>query len=216
MSLFAVLACSTGIEKKAQSNALGRRTEKMKAYMDEIGSPMGQVDFATDEEGSFLGLRFREGRYHETLEEELERAGFVLVARGSQTFRRTTGAREQLVEYLAGERRSFDLEVARKGSDIEEAVWEEISRIPFGQTRTYGQVSEAIGGVASAVEVGKACAANPVLLVVPCHRVVGADGSLKGYAGGIRLKERLLAFESSLDPDGPRPRRASPPTPALR
>ncbi|HEU4848195.1 MAG TPA: MGMT family protein, partial [Rubrobacteraceae bacterium] len=100
--------------------------------------------------------------------------------------------------------------------DIEEAVWEEISRIPFGQTRTYGQVSEAIGGAASAVEVGKACAANPVLLVVPCHRVVGADGSLKGYAGGIRLKERLLAFESSLDPDGPRPRRASPPTPALR
>jgi O-6-methylguanine DNA methyltransferase len=57
--------------------------------------------------------------------------------------------------------------------------------------------------------VGKACAANPVLLVVPCHRVVGADGSLKGYTGGIRLKERLLAFESSLDPDGPRPRRAT-------
>jgi methylated-DNA-[protein]-cysteine S-methyltransferase len=188
----------------------------MKAYMDEIGSPMGQVDFATDEEGSFLGLRFRKGRYHETLEEELERAGFDLVARGAQTFRRTTGAREQLVEYFAGERRSFDLEVARKGSGIEEAVWEEISRIPFGQTRTYGQVSEAIGDMASAVEVGKACAANPVLLVVPCHRVVGADGSLKGYAGGLRLKERLLAFESGLDPDGPRPRRASPPTPALR
>jgi methylated-DNA-[protein]-cysteine S-methyltransferase len=177
--------------------------------MDEIGSPMGQVDFATDEEGSFLGLKFRKGRYHETLDEELERAGFDLVARGARTFGRTTGAREQLVEYFAGERRSFDLEVARKGSDIEEAVWEEISRIPFGQTRTYGQVSEAIGGAASAVDVGKACAANPVLLVVPCHRVVGADGSLKGYTGGIRLKERLLAFESSLDPDGPRPRRAT-------
>jgi methylated-DNA-[protein]-cysteine S-methyltransferase len=74
-------------------------------------------------------------------------------------------------------------------------VWEELSRIPFGETRTYGQVARAIGWPSEAVEVGSACAANPVLLVVPCHRVVGADGSLKGYAGGVRLKERLLAFE---------------------
>jgi methylated-DNA-[protein]-cysteine S-methyltransferase len=195
--------CGPGVfyrygEEGATERSSERRMENMRAYMDEIGSPMGQVDFATDEEGSFLGLRFRGGRYHETLEEELERAGFDLVAPGTGTFMRTTGAREQLVEYFAGERRSFDLEVARRGSDFEEAVWEEISRTPFGQTRTYGQVSEAIEGTASAVEVGKACVANPVLLVVPCHRVVGADGALKGYTGGTRLKKRLLVFESSL------------------
>jgi methylated-DNA-[protein]-cysteine S-methyltransferase len=174
--------------------------ENMKAYLDEIDSPMGQIDFATDEVGSFLGLRFRESRKPEILQEELKRVAFDVVARDVWTFMRTTGAREQLVEYFAGERRSFDLEVARRGSDIEEAVWEEISHIPFGQTRTYGEVAEAIGGMASAVEVGKACAANPVLVVIPCHRVIGADGSLKGYTGGLRLKECLLAFESSHNP----------------
>ena len=167
----------------------------MKAYLDEISFPMGTVAFATDEDGALLALSFREGRCPETLAEKIKREGFDLVARGVWTFMRTTGAREQLVEYFAGERRSFDLEVAREGSVFEEAVWEEISRIPFGQTRTYGQVAEAIGGAASAVEVGKACAANPVLLVVPCHRVVGADGSLKGYAAGLSIKARLLDFE---------------------
>src|SRR5215217_2305827 len=112
--------------------------EKMKAYLDEIGS-------ATDEAGSFLGLRFREGRRSLSLEKELERAGFDLVARNAWTFMYATGAREQLVGYFAGERRLFDLPVARKGSDFEEAVWEEISCVPFGETRTYGQVAETIG-----------------------------------------------------------------------
>ena len=168
----------------------------MKAYLDEIGSPVGPVAFATNVEGALLGLRFRDGRRRASLEKELEREGFAL----SRDEDRTAAAREQLAEYFAGERRSFDLQVARRGSDFQEAVWEELSRIPFGETRTYGQVAEAIGGTGNAVEVGSACAANPVLLVVSCHRVVGADGSLKGYAGGIHLKERLLAFEASLKP----------------
>jgi methylated-DNA-[protein]-cysteine S-methyltransferase len=86
--------------------------------------------------------------------------------------------------------------LARRGStDFREAVWEELSRIPYGETRTYGKVAEAIGGTGNAQEVGGACAANPVLLVVPCHRVVGADGSLKGYAGGLPIKASLLSFE---------------------
>lgn len=167
----------------------------MKAYLDEIGSPMGQIDFATDEEGSFLGLRFREGRRSVALEKELERAGLDLIACNAWTFMRTSGAREQLVEYFAGERRSLDLEVARRGSDFEAAVWEEISHIPLGQTRTYGEVARAIGRPGEAAEVGKVCAANPVLLVSPCHRVVDSDGSLKGYAAGLFIKARLLDFE---------------------
>src|SRR5215218_9787351 len=125
----------------------------MNAYMDEIDSPRGQIDFATDVEGSFLGLRFRKSRNPENLEDELKRAGFDLVDRDVWTFMRTTGAREQLVEYFAGERRSFDLPVARKGSDFEEDVWEELSRIPFGETRTYGQVAETIGRQGQAIEV---------------------------------------------------------------
>ncbi len=163
----------------------------MKAYIDEVGSPVGDVAFATDEEGALLGLKFRDGRHSAALENGLKREGFGL----SRDEDRTAAVREQLVEYFAGGRRSFDLPVARRGSDFQEAVWEELSRIPFGETRTYGQVAEAIGGTGNAMEVGSACAANPILLVVPCHRVMGADGSLKGYADGMPLKARLLAFE---------------------
>jgi methylated-DNA-[protein]-cysteine S-methyltransferase len=168
-----------------------RRMEKMKAYLNETKSPLGLVAFATNEEGALLGLRFREGRRPASLEKGLKREGFAL----SRDDDRTAAAREQLVEYFAGERRPFDLSIARRGSNFQEAVWEELSRIPFGQTRTYGQVAEAIGDTGNAMEVGNSCAVNPILLVVPCHRVVSADGSLKGYADGMSLKARLLAFE---------------------
>jgi methylated-DNA-[protein]-cysteine S-methyltransferase len=181
---------------RTDGDAGERRIEKMKAYLNEIDSPIGPVAFATNEGGALLGLRFRNGRRPTSLEKELKREGFTL----SRDEDRTAAAREQLVEYFAGERRSFDLPVARRGSDFQETVWEELSRIPFGETRTYGQVAERIGGTGNAAEVGSACAANPVLLVVSCHRVVGADGSLKGYAGGIPLKARLLGFEASQKP----------------
>jgi methylated-DNA-[protein]-cysteine S-methyltransferase len=176
---------------RRDGNASERRVKKMKAYLNETKSPLGLVAYATNEEGALLGLRFREDRRSASLEKGLKREGFAL----SRDEDRTAAAREQLVEYFAGERRSFDLSIARRGSNFQEAVWEELSRIPFGQTRTYGQVAEAIGGTVNAMEVGNSCAVNPILLVVPCHRVVGADGSLKGYADGIALKERLLAFE---------------------
>ncbi len=168
----------------------------MNAYMDEIDSTVGPVAFATDEVGALLGLWFRDGRRPASLENGLKREGFTLLRDEDWT----AAAREQLVEYFAGERRSFDLPVARRGTLFQEDVWEELSRIPFGETRTYGQVTEAIGWPGEAIEVGSACAANPVLLVVPCHRVVGADGSLKGYTGGIPIKERLLGFEASQKP----------------
>ena len=170
--------------------------EKIKAYMDEVGSPVGDVAFATNEEGALLGLRFRDGRRPAALENGLKREGFARACDQD----RTATAREQLVEYFAGERRSFDLPVAWRGTTFQEDVWEELSRIPFGETRTYGQVAEAIGWPGEAIEVGSACVANPVLLVVPCHRVVGANGSLKGYAGGIPVKERPLDFEASQKP----------------
>ena len=168
----------------------------MNAFIDGICSPMGDVAFATNEEGALLGLWFRDGRCPAALENGLKREGFAL----SRDEDRAAAVREQLVEYFAGERRSFDLPVARRGTIFQEDVWEELARIPFGETRTYGQVAEAIGGTGNAVEVGSSCAANPVLLVVPCHRVVGADGSLKGYAGGMPLKARLLDFEASQKP----------------
>ncbi len=168
----------------------------MRAFVGEIQSPLGPVAFATDENGALVGLRFRDGRGQSSLENGLKRGGFTL----SHVEEPTTHTREQLSEYFGGERRSFDLPLAPGGSDFQEAVWDELSRIPFGETRTYGQVAEAVGGTGNAQEVGAACAANPVLLVIPCHRVLGADGSLKGYADGMPLKARLLDFEASQKP----------------
>jgi methylated-DNA-[protein]-cysteine S-methyltransferase len=182
--------------KRTDRDASERRIEKMNAYMDEIDSTVGPVAFATDEVGALLGLWFRDGRRPASLENGLKREGFTLLRDED----RTAAAREQLVEYFAGERRSFDLPVARRGTLFQEDVWEELPRIPFGETRTYGQVAETIGWPGEAIEVGRACAANPVLLVVPCHRVVGADGTLKGYAGSIPVKEHLLGFEASQKP----------------
>lgn len=155
----------------------------MNAYLDEVGSPLGLVAFAVNEEGALLALRFRDGRSPKAPEKKLKREGKAF-ARDED---RTSAAREQLAEHFAGEQRSFGMAVARRGSALEEAVWEELSRIPCGETRTYGRVAEA-------------CAANPVLLVVPCHRVVGYAGSLKGYAGGLPVKARLLDFEGSRKP----------------
>ncbi|WP_068255503.1 methylated-DNA--[protein]-cysteine S-methyltransferase [Janibacter corallicola] len=100
---------------------------------------------------------------------------------------------DQLGEYLRGRRRDFDLPVELRGGEHHRRVWERLARIPYGQTLTYGGLAAELGGAAQAI--GRAVGANPVSIVVPCHRVVGADGSLTGYAGGLERKRRLLALE---------------------
>lgn len=103
----------------------------------------------------------------------------------------------QVREYLAGERRIFAVELDLRGHNpFALAVWAVASRIPYGQTRTYSWIAEQIGGVGAAQAVGVALSINPIPLIIPCHRVIGADGGLHGYAGGLLLKARLLALES--------------------
>ena len=106
--------------------------------------------------------------------------------------------RAQVEEYCAGTRRSFDLDIhAEEGSDFERAVWAAMSQIPFGETVTYGAIAKKIGGgPETARAVGAACNANPIPLIVPCHRVIGANGALVGFGGGLPLKRALLDFES--------------------
>lgn len=104
-------------------------------------------------------------------------------------------AEEQLTEYFAGFRREFDLPLAPKGTPFQKAVWAQLARIPYGETRTYGQLAAALGKPHAARTVGSACRCNPLAIVLPCHRVVGADGSLTGYAGGLDAKEYLLELE---------------------
>ena len=101
----------------------------------------------------------------------------------------------QLGEYFAGERRTFALPLAPRGDEFQQKVWALLCEIPFGQTRSYGQLARALGDVNLSQAVGWANGRNPISIIVPCHRVIGADGSLVGYAGGLDRKRFLLALE---------------------
>jgi methylated-DNA-[protein]-cysteine S-methyltransferase len=103
--------------------------------------------------------------------------------------------RQQLGEYFAGERTEFDLDLAPRGSEFERRVWALLTTIPYGQTRTYGQLAAELGDPGAAQAVGNANGWNPISIVVPCHRVVGASGGLTGYAGGMPRKRFLLSLE---------------------
>ena len=105
-------------------------------------------------------------------------------------------AHQQLSEYLKGERKSFDLPLRMKGTDFQQRVWNALLGIPYGETRSYKQIAEAIGNPKAVRAVGMANNRNPLLIVVPCHRVIGADGKLVGYGAGIEKKEFLLRLES--------------------
>ena len=102
---------------------------------------------------------------------------------------------EQLAEYFAGDRKDFDLAVEPRGVAFQAAVWGLIRQIPYGETVTYGDLAREVGGGATPKDVGAAVGRNPVSVIVPCHRVVGKDGSLTGYAGGLGRKRFLLNLE---------------------
>lgn len=105
-------------------------------------------------------------------------------------------AREALLAYFAGERRDFDLPLDPAGTDFQRAVWEALRAIPYGGTRTYGEIAAAVGRPKAVRAVGQANHVNPLPIFIPCHRVVGKGGALTGYAGGLYLKRALLALES--------------------
>ena len=105
--------------------------------------------------------------------------------------------REELLEYLAGERRGFDLPLAPAGTPFQQKVWRALEDIPYGQTRSYRDIALAAGCPKGFRAVGMANHRNPIPIFIPCHRVVGADGSLTGYAGGLELKKRLLELEGA-------------------
>ena len=103
----------------------------------------------------------------------------------------------QLDAYFAGRRRQFDLPLAPAGTAFQQRVWAALREIPFGDTDSYGALAGRIGAAGSARAVGAANRSNPIAIVVPCHRVIGSDGALTGYAGGLERKRRLLLLESS-------------------
>ena len=101
----------------------------------------------------------------------------------------------QLRRYFAGERVQFSCSLDLRGTAFQVSVWEELYRIPYGQTRTYAQIADAIGSPKAVRAVGAANGANPVAIIVPCHRVIGSNGTLTGYGGGLPMKKWLLALE---------------------
>ncbi len=104
-------------------------------------------------------------------------------------------AKRQLLEYFDGARRDFDLPLAPAGTPFQHRVWDELRRIPYGETISYGELARRIGRPTASRAVGAANGRNPLAIVVPCHRVIGADGTLTGYGGGLPVKETLLAHE---------------------
>lgn len=104
-------------------------------------------------------------------------------------------AARQLGQYFAGERKSFDLPLHMAGSAFDRAVWQQLLAIPFGEIRTYGQIAAALGKPKASRAVGGACSRNPLLIVVPCHRVIAGTGKLTGFAAGMAMKRALLELE---------------------
>ena len=159
----------------------------MKKYA-RIITPLGTL-FATAAGGALTGLYFESGRHAPEISkawvEDCAAAPLRECAR-------------QIAEYLDGKRRHFELPLAPEGSDFQRRVWLEIARIPYGQTRTYAELARRAGAPRAARAAGAATGRNPLSIIVPCHRVVGTDGSLTGYAGGIGRKTRLLEIEGAL------------------
>lgn len=106
----------------------------------------------------------------------------------------------QLEEYFSGKRKTFTITLAPQGTPFQQRVWQALRAIPYGQTQSYGQIAKAVGKPSASRAVGAANGQNPISIIVPCHRVIGSNGKLVGYGGGLSIKETLLAHESSHHP----------------
>jgi methylated-DNA-[protein]-cysteine S-methyltransferase len=153
-------------------------------------TPLGALRLHVDERGRLLRIDFPGPR---ALEDDPD-AGEA----------RCRHVARQLDEYFAGERTLFELDVAPEGTPFQLAAWRELQRIPFGATISYGEQARRMGKPGAVRAVGAANGRNPIPIVIPCHRVVGANGSLTGYGGGIEKKELLLALEAGGDSPAPR------------
>lgn len=143
-------------------------------------SPIGRLLITADEEGI---CEIRLMNPDEEPEEE-EKISFLPAC-----------AAQQLEEYFAGRRQRFELPLSRRGTAFEREVWQALEAIPFGETRSYGQLAAQLGKPNAARAVGGACARNPLLIIVPCHRVIASSGALTGFAAGMDAKRLLLELE---------------------
>ncbi|MFJ9038105.1 methylated-DNA--[protein]-cysteine S-methyltransferase [Streptomyces sp. NPDC102406] len=160
-------------------------------YYTTFESPLGELLLTGDSTGALTSLSVPGQKGGRTVQE--------LQGHGVRDPARLAAATRQLGAYFAGELKEFDLELRPTGTEFRRRVWDVLDAVPYGDTTTYGAVAARIGASGVAVRaVGGAIGANPLLIVRPCHRVIGAGGSLTGYAGGLERKVRLLTLEGSL------------------
>ncbi len=167
-------------------------------HVARVDTPIGELRLASTDAGlAFLELPRSNGS---GLAGWLRR--WARGARVEQGFAPNQRAAKQLLEYLAGKRRDFDLPLDLRGTEFQLAVWRALCAIPYGETISYAEQARRVGRPNAPRAVGAANGANPIAIIVPCHRVVNADGKLGGYGGGLPLKKRLLALEHALPRQG--------------
>jgi|SRR5687767_14587209 len=171
-----------------------------------LESPIGPLTVVLDDEGNLTRLSFGGAAAASFIVERrpsgrrgLRKTGGLKAAAPpfERSGRRSTeqGVAEQLREYFAGKRQTFDIPLALRGTEFQLAVWNELLRVPYGDTITYAELAQRIGRPSAIRAVGAANGANPIPVIVPCHRVIGSNGTLTGYGGGIERKQWLLAHE---------------------
>ena len=157
-------------------------------YYDFFESPQGQMLLVADGDG-LCGVYFDGQKYLPQVASDWRRD-----ARHATLCQ----AKRELAEYFGGARKRFEVALAPEGTSFQRSVWKAISSVGFGETITYSELAKRAGCPGSARAAGAATGRNPISIIVPCHRIVGADGSLTGYAGGLGIKRALLALESGI------------------
>lgn len=155
-------------------------------HYQDVPSPIGRLRLIASD-AALVGIWFEHGRDATRGDPSLVEAGSGLLDR----------ARSQLEEYFAGARREFDLPLEPRGTEFQRRVWKQLLTIGYGETTTYGALARELGDAQASRAVGLANGSNPIPIVIPCHRVIGADGSLTGFGGGLPIKRALLDLEST-------------------
>ncbi len=194
--------------KVKKSDALNELREEAKAVISDktlftdgitvikmvvLETPLGKMLACATDEGICM-LEFIDRRAFVTELKDLKRLLRATIEPG--TNKHLKALEKQLNEYFEKKRKKFELELVTPGSEFQNSVWKKLLEIPFGETRSYKQQSIAVGNLGAIRAVGTANGANRISIVVPCHRVIGEDGSLTGYGGGLKRKRWLLDFES--------------------
>lgn len=160
-------------------------------YHTTLITPIGQLLVTSSDRGLVRVILPNENRLDPISDRQKHFPNAILL----ESKERNREVINQLLEYFNGTRKVFSLPIDLRGTDFQKSVWEAVRKVPYGQTRSYGDIAKAIGNPRASRAVGAANGANPISIVIPCHRIIGSDGSMTGFGGGIPLKQKLLDLE---------------------